>query len=423
MVRGETGLAAAKSMNEPAPGASEGADHGPRLIVRMAIVYFAYFFFLGINTVFGASWLASRALDPVMIALIGSATLIAKTVGQPLLSYLADLFGRRALLLIAAVGAALATLVLVFCHAPGPILMLMIIAGLFIGPVIPLADALALADRTMNYGRARLWGSLGFAIANVLGGMLIDRFGVPMVIWLEVAGLATLAVATRALPRGAAAAVAIRNPALDADRNRALLAILRLPAIWIFIISVALINAGHAYYYLFSVVHWHDHLGYSYALTGRLWAWGVIAEIGLLGLFGGRTSPRWAIGLMLAGGIGAVIRFTGTAFDPPIAILFALQTLHGLTYGAMHLGAMQVLRRAVPDHISTAVMGVYAAIVNGVIFGIVTSVLGTVYEGYAGRGYLLSAAFGLAGTIGILVFSRLWSGGLFLKSSPRPQRA
>jgi PPP family 3-phenylpropionic acid transporter len=248
-------------MKRPVPGVSEGADRSPRLIVRMAIVYFAYFFFLGINTVFGASWLASRALDPVTIAQIGTASLIAKTVGQPLLSYLADLFGRRALLLVVAVGAALATLALIFCHAPVPILMMLIVAGFFIGPVIPLADALALADRTMNYGRARLWGSLGFAIANVLGGILIDRFGVPMVIWLEVAGLVILAIATRALPRGSSATRPIRDPVLDADRNRALLAILRLPATWIFILSVALINAGHAYYYLFSVVHWHDHLG------------------------------------------------------------------------------------------------------------------------------------------------------------------
>jgi len=417
-------MGAAES-ERPAPSDASGGGEAapPPLMARMATVYFAYFFFLGINTVFGASWLASRALDPVMIALMGSASLIAKTVGQPLLSYLADLFGRRTLLLVAAVGAALATLVLIFCHAPGPILAMLIVAGLFVGPVIPLADALALADRTMNYGLARLWGSLGFAIANVLGGLLIDRFGVPMVIWLEVSGLAVLAIATRALPRGAIATRPIRDPALAADRNRALIAIFRLPQTWIFILSVALINAGHAYYYLFSVVHWHDHLGYSYGLTGWLWAWGVMAEVSLLGQFGGRTSPRWAIGLMLAGGIGAIVRFTGTAFDPPLLILFALQTLHGLTYGAMHLGAMQTLRLAVPDHISTAVMGVYAAMVNGVIFGIVTSVLGTVYEDYAGRGYLLSAAFGVAGTIGIVAFSRLWSGGLFIKSGARAARA
>jgi PPP family 3-phenylpropionic acid transporter len=44
-------------------------------------------------------------------------------------------------------------------------------------------------------------------------------------------------------------------------------------------LSVALINAGHAYYYTFSNLHWSRDLGYSSATLGLLWATGVAAEI------------------------------------------------------------------------------------------------------------------------------------------------
>ncbi|MDB5719254.1 MAG: hypothetical protein JWM38_2681 [Sphingomonas bacterium] len=405
---------------EPTPVSvsSDTGEHGV-LMIRISLVYFAYFFFLGINTPFVATWLKARELDSYMIAAIGSASIIARTVGQPVLSYMAEIFGRRALLVVSGVGAALFTLILVFCYSPGLILASIIVAGLFIGPVIPLADALVLADRSINYGRARLWGSVGFAVANVLGGWMIATHGAPMVIWLEVAGLAVLVCAAFSLPRRAAAARPIVDPALAADRHRSIIRLFRSPLVWLFIGSVALINGGHAYYYLFSVLYWKD-LGIDEQATGILWAWGVIAEVALLGLLGGRTTPRWGVALILAGGIGAVLRWTLTARDPGFAILLLLQTLHGLTYGAMHLGAMQVIRNAVSAHISTVVMGVYAAVVNGVVIGTVMAALGGVYEDWRGQGFLLMAALGLAGTIGTLIFSRLWNGGLFIKSEAPP---
>lgn len=399
-----------------------GTGHSTTLGTRISIVYFAYFFFLGINTPFVATWLAARDLDPTWIAAIGSASLISRTLGQPVMSYLADVFGRRLLLLISGVGAAAATLILVFCYAPGAILAAVFVAGIFIGPVIPLADALSLADKGINYGRVRLWGSLGFAMANVMGGALIDRFEAPMVIWLEVAGLVILAFAAKGLPNSSAAARAIIDPQLAADRNRALLAVFRSWKIWLFILAVATVNAGHAYFYLFSANLWSETLGFTKLESGLLWAWGVLAEVGVLFLFGNRVTPRWAKGLLLAGAVGAAVRWTGTAYAGTFLTLLVLQTLHGLTYGATHLGAMQVMRAAVPEHISTAVMGVYAGVVNGVIIGIVMANLGWVYETMQGRGFLWMAVLGVIGTVGMIVFTRVWHGGLFDERAAPPAR-
>jgi len=375
---------------------------------RLGLLYFTYYFALGSNTAFLASWLTGRGLAPGEIALAGALALVARTLGQPLIGYAGDHYGRRAVLILCSAAAAAAMIALALSSGTAAIYPLIFVASLFLGPVLPLTDALALADKHVNYGRARLWGSIGFASANLIGGYLIDRLGVAQVIWIDVAGLSVLALVTRALPRAAT----VPGPS---TRRAELLAFLKLPLAWLFILSIAAMNAAHAYYYLFSVKHWHEHLGLSYATTGWLWFAGVAAETVLLFALGNRATRKWAIGLMLVGGLGAMVRFSITAFDPPLAILFAAQALHALSYGAMHLGAMQVLRVAVPPRISTAAMGVYAAIVNGVVFGLVTLSLGSVYEAWAGRGFLLSAAFGLVGALGILAFARLWQGGAFAR--------
>jgi PPP family 3-phenylpropionic acid transporter len=43
--------------------------------------------------------------------------------------------------------------------------------------------------------------------------------------------------------------------------------------------------------------------------------------------------------LILLGAGGGLIRWSITAFDPPLALLFALQLLHGLSFAATLLGA------------------------------------------------------------------------------------
>ena len=52
----------------------------------------------------------------------------------------------------------------------------------------------------------------------------------------------------------------------------------------------------------------------------------------------------------MIGASSAVVRWLVTAQDPPIAILVAVQLMHGLTYGATLLGTMGLLIRNVPGH-------------------------------------------------------------------------
>jgi PPP family 3-phenylpropionic acid transporter len=54
-------------------------------------------------------------------------------------------------------------------------------------------------------------------------------------------------------------------------------------------------------------------------------------------------------GLMLAGGAASVLRFLVLATDPGLGATFAVQALHGLSFGATHLGSMAALAALAPE--------------------------------------------------------------------------
>ena len=53
----------------------------------------------------------------------------------------------------------------------------------------------------LDYGRMRLWGSLSFIAASLVGGWVVERLGAGSAIWLVVAGAALTTAAAHALAR------------------------------------------------------------------------------------------------------------------------------------------------------------------------------------------------------------------------------
>ena len=111
-------------------------------------------------------------------------------------------------------------------------------------------------------------------------------------------------VANDASPRGA-----LRNPAFLAIAGAA-----------------GLIQASHAIYYGFSTLDW-QRAGFDGTTIGALWALGVLAEIALFAVSGRLPAAVTPKALIVAGAVGAFIRWSAMALDPPAAMLPALQIL------------------------------------------------------------------------------------------------
>ena len=306
---------------------------------RMAVFYAALFTAIGVNIPFWPIWLSSRGLGPVEIGMIVSLGLAMKVIANPLLGHLADRSGRRrSLMIMLSIGAVAAYASFWFGHS---FLMLALISMCFFAfwsPLIPLGENLTMmlvTEHGLDYGRIRLWGSVGFIVASVGAGLILsgrDPDQVPELIWMMVTGAIVLtSLSCMALPRS--------TPPRAEARRWTTLQVLSDRRFVVFLVCAALIQASHSAYFAFASLHWKA-LGHSELIIGLLWGVGVFAEI-VLFLYARQAVARiGALGLLLSGAVAGVIRWSLMPVDLPLALLFPLQLLHAFSFGATHLGAM-----------------------------------------------------------------------------------
>ena len=247
--------------------------------------------------------------------------------------------------------------------------------------------------RGRAYGPVRLWGSAAFILANLAAGLAAGLIAPTSYVWLILAAWVLAGTASLALRplQPAGAPEPRRSP-----RPRRLLAT---PGVLPVAIGASLIQASHAVYYGFSSLAWSGK-GLSGTVIGALWALGVAAEIVLFALSARlpALSPR---ALLILGATGAVVRWTGMALDPPLALLVPLQCLHALSFGASLLGAVQFLSRVAPDGQAATAQGDFSTL-QGIVTAAATGVSGLLYGSFGALAYAAMAAGAAVGGIVIL---------------------
>jgi PPP family 3-phenylpropionic acid transporter len=270
--------------------------------------------------------------------------------------------------------------------------------------MLSLTDAYALSGlgaRGRGYGPVRLWGSVACIAGNVGAGLILEAIAPGHLIWLIVFALALVVAAAAALEpleAGSKHEPAAPRPSPKVLlRNRAFLAV---------VLASGLIQGSHALYYGFSTLAWRA-AGLDGWLIGVLWGLGVAAEVALFALSG--KLPKWlSPTLLLAiGGLGAIVRWTAMALDPPVALLPVLQLLHAASFGAAHLGMMGFMARAVPRPLAATAQG-FNATWGGIVNASATFISGFIYAASGSLAYLVMAAMALIGLMSALYAGRIW---------------
>ncbi len=397
------------------------------LSARVSFFFAALFLAYGVILPYFPVWLNAKGLTPLEISTITAAPLFVRVLFTPFVGMLADRLGNYRRVIVALAWGAL-TLVLILSGMLGywPILAVGVAFLLAIGTMLPLIETVAVAGvRTaaLDYGRMRLWGSITFIVANFAGGVLIEALGGGFGIWLIASGAALIVGAAHLLP--APQPQATKSAAAAARTHWRMsfpMRLLRSRLFILFLVAIGCIHGAHATFYTFGALHWQSQ-GLSAVWIGTLWAIGVIAEV-ILFAFSGPVVRRFTPAqLIVAGGAASVLRWSVMGFNPPLALLLPLQVLHGLTYGAAHLGAILFITRAVPQKGMGSAQAFYAVVAGGLILGLVGLASGALYADYGGGVYFLAAAVSLIGCGAALAVLKGWSGGLLLPDPLDPATA
>ena len=300
----------------------------------MAAVYAALFVAPGFYLPFFPVFLASLGFSPEAIGIAIGIPMGVRLLANPVAGILSDRWGRpRGFLAVLGLGAASAFALMAVLPGTALVLLLVALATLFWGPSFPLTDAFGVRlarERGIDYGRARLWGSVAFIGANVALGVALEVLPPAWIVWLIAASLALFAVSVQMLPRLQAPAEAevAAPPKVSA---KVLLAVF----------AAACVQSSHAALYAFGSVHWRAN-GISSSFIGFLWGAGVAAEV-VVFFFATILLKRFSpIGLILIGGVSAILRFVLTALDPPQALLVPLMMMHAFTFTATFLGMVSI---------------------------------------------------------------------------------
>ena len=339
-------------------------------------------------------WLQARGMSGVEIGILTAIPVLGKMVFSPLFASFGDKLGERKRLMLFFVATSFFFFsAFYFVESFAALFLVSLLYGMSWAPIMSFGDNITLLstrDTAIQYGRLRLWGSLSFICMSFGFGFVLEATNEQMIYWAILVSTALTFMATLSLPD-------VRVKPLGRT-GRPVRTLIKDRPFQIFMATVACIHGSHALYYAFATIHWRS-LGYSDGLIGFLWGEAVLAEV-VFFIFGGRIGKRFlASSLLILAAVACIVRWSILGSDPTIWVIMIFQTLHAFTFGAMHLGAMNFMSRAVSLDLSATAQSLYGASAFGLGAGITLLFVGFLYEALAGSAFFIMTLMGIGGTI------------------------
>ena len=380
-------------------------------LTAFGALWCAYFATVGLFNPYAPLWFQSLGFSTVVIGLIASLQSWTRVLAPYAWGWFGDHSGRRVELIRLAAAAALCFSLLLaglpwLSLAVLPVALVTAVLFLANGGVVPLAEA-TLAHTLHNeqgvdaakYGRVRVWGSVGFIVAVLVFGALLEGVGIQAFPAFVAAMYALLVWAAWRLPPSQAGVV-------HDEPAPPLLPLLRQPAVaWFFASAFFTVLAHTSLYAFFSL--YLVHLGFGKAAVGVFWAVSVAAEI-VFFWFQGHWFKRWsAHGWLQCVGWVTALRFAATAgaevglaTAAGTAVLVLAQLSHAITFATHHTACITLVDAHFPGRLRGRGQALYSMLGYG-LPGVVGGVAGGWLIDHAGYAavFWAAAAMGVAAAL------------------------
>ena len=359
---------------------------------RLAGFYFFYFAYLGAFAPYFSLYLDSLAFGATAIATLLAMPQVMRIFAPYLWGSLADRSGRRVhVALLAGVAGTLCYLGVFASSAWWWLFACIALWSFFWSAALPLMEATTLdhaLKRGADYGRIRLWGSIGF-IAAVMGvGWVLDRHGIASLLPIVAITMLGIVVACYALQEA---------PHDTRAQDESIGKVLRRPEVTGLIVACFLMAVAHGPYYTFFSIHLADQ-GYNKSAIGAMWAVGVLAEIAIFACMPTLNRCFGAAALLSTSFAIAALRFVliGWFSHLPI-VLFLAQLLHAATFGVFHAASLTCVHKLFRGRTQARGQAVYSSLSFGL-----GGALGGLGSGIAWERLGPSGAFGAASVSALL---------------------
>lgn len=328
----------------------------------LSATYFLFFAILGIFLPYFNLYAYSLKFSTRQIGVL-SATLSLMKIASPLIwaHFASSLWTRKKISLVTSLASALLFLACLSISSFEAMLIAITLYGFFRTALVPMMEVTTWETvelRGGEYGKIRLWGSLGFIVTSLAAGWLLDALPLRTILY----GIALLSVllfinlfkVPDDEPLG-------RTSTQSGDNVTSLLTH---PHLVLFFLIALLVQVSFGAYYGFYTIFMEEQ-GYSRSLVGVSWALSVLCEILLMSQYKrwfGRTRPQV---VLIAGCFTATWRWWIMAHTESLVFILLAQATHAVCFGAFHIASLSYMNRHVPAHLRTGAQSLLNSLAYG----------------------------------------------------------
>lgn len=280
--------------------------------------------------------------------------------------------------------------------------LLMVFMALFFffqTPMSSLNDSLTLLTirgTKKSYASFRVWGSIGFAAASIVFGMLLKKQGADMTVALCLGTISLTLLLSLFL-----------RDAQSANRKKiefsGIVQIIGSRTFLLFLLTVVTVSVAHRFNDGFLAL-FLQKLGADQTVVGWSWMVSALSEIPMFFLLSKYGHRYKELPLLVVCSLLYVVRFTLMSLvDNPLWVI-AIQALHSVTFGIFMFTVIRYIQRVVPDEYRSTGQAIYAVTWSGVA-GLLSGTLGgwLFHSGGPHLMYTVGALLSFLAAIGFLL--------------------